>query len=87
MKTETATHAFRLGDRVRLSQLGRDRVRRNTPEIGTVVGLVSNSNPSSIRVLFDGLRSVKSLHKTYIEPLLEEADSSDSVREGAQAKL
>jgi hypothetical protein len=63
---------FRLGDRVCLSQLGKGRVRRPTTETGTVVGVVGNHNPSTVRVLFDGLKTVKSMHKTYIELLPDE---------------
>jgi hypothetical protein len=72
MNRQMAEHAFRLGDRVCLSQLGKDRVRKPTAETGTVVGLVGNRNPNTVRVLFDGLKTAKSLHKTYIEPLHHE---------------
>jgi hypothetical protein len=71
MNRHIIEQTFRLGDRVCLSQLGKCRVRRPTTETGTVVGVVGN-HPSTIRVLFDGLKTVKSIHKTYIEPLLDE---------------
>src|SRR6266496_1905853 len=63
---------YRLGDRVCLSQLGKQRSRKPTAETGTVVGLVSPHN-TSIRVLFDGLKTAKSLHRKYIEPLDDNA--------------
>jgi hypothetical protein len=69
MNRQLAEQAFQLGDRVRLSPLGKDRVRRPTTEIGTVVGLVNNRSPGTVRVLFDGLKTAKTLHKTYVEPL------------------
>jgi hypothetical protein len=71
MKSQIAEHTLRLGDRVCLSQLGKARVRRPTTETGTVVGVVGNHNPSTVRVLFDGLKTVKSIHRTYIVPLRE----------------
>jgi hypothetical protein len=70
-KAQLAQHRFKLGDRVRLSQLGKQRTRKPTAEIGTIVGLVSSHNPGSIRVLFDGLKTAKSLHRTYLEALGE----------------
>jgi hypothetical protein len=67
---------YRLGDRVRLSQLGKQRSRRPTAETGTVVGLVNPHN-TSIRVLFDGLKTAKSLHRKYIEPLDDNASKQE----------
>lgn len=61
-------HPFKLGDRVRLSPLGKQRTRNPTTEIGTVIGVVNHSS-GSVRVLFDGLKSAKSLHWTYVEAL------------------
>jgi hypothetical protein len=72
MNSRIAEQTLRLGDRVCLSQLGKARVRRPTTETGTVVGVVGNHNPSTVRVLFDGLKTVKSIHRTYIEPLHDE---------------
>ena len=66
-------HRFKLGDRVRLSELGKQRTRKPTTEIGTVVGLVNHST-GSVRILFDGLRTAKSLHWTYVEVLCERSE-------------
>lgn len=71
MKRQMVEHDFKLGDRVCLSQLGKDRIRKQIIETGTVLGR-SNRTPSTVRVLFDGLKGAKSLHKTYIEPLRQE---------------
>lgn len=70
IRAQVCQHSFRLGDRVRLSQLGKQRTRRPTSEVGTIVGLV-NHTTGSVRILFDGLRTAKSLHWTYVEPLGE----------------
>jgi len=69
LKAQLAQRRFKVGDRIRLSQLGKQRTRKPTTETGTVVGLVSSHNTGSIRVLFDGLKTAKSLHRTYIEVL------------------
>ena len=72
MKTEEAQlaqHRFKIGDRVRLSRLGKQRTRKLAMEIGTVVGVVSSRNIGSVRILFDGLKTAQSLHRTYIEPV------------------
>ncbi len=66
---QVAEQALRLGDRVCLSELGKARVRRPTTETGIVVGVVGTHNPSTVRVLFDGLKTVKSIHRTYIRLL------------------
>jgi hypothetical protein len=73
VRAQLYQHRFKLGDRVRLSQLGKQRTRKPTTETGTVVGLVNHST-GSVRVLFDGLRTAKSLHWTYIETLCERAE-------------
>ena len=74
VKAQFTQHRYKLGDRVRLSQLGKQRMRKQTTETGTIVGLVSSHNPGSIRVLFDGLKTAKSLDRTYIEALSELAE-------------
>lgn len=62
---------LKLGQRCRLNQLGRERSPRLSHGLGTVVGV----DRSSIRVIFDGRKSITSLHKTYVEGA-EEGDEA-----------
>ena len=62
------TTDFRLGDRVRLSELGKSRAPRTRIQTGRVVKLPkSNSGGTAIGVLFDGNKLPTWLHRTYIE--------------------
>jgi hypothetical protein len=62
-------HQFQVGDRVRLSELGRTRV----PGKRTAVGTVSVENrlavSDNVRILFDGSKRSMRLHHTWIEPI------------------
>jgi hypothetical protein len=60
-----------LGSSVRLSRLGVERCSKSRSHSGKIVGF-SRAN-GSIRVLFDGTKTPRSLHRTYIEPIDIEA--------------
>ena len=61
--------SFQVGDRVRLSELGKARIRPRSP-IGTVVGLGSQrGSAESVRVKFDDRRTAQRLHFTYLEAI------------------
>jgi hypothetical protein len=59
-----AAKEFRVGQRVRLSELGITRTPKATVRIGTVVGLPA---ASTIDVLFDGNKRPTKLHRSYVE--------------------
>ena len=60
-------HDFKIGDRVRLSALGKARSPRSIPT-GQIVSLVSRKpGYGSVRVLWDGLKAPRRLHASYIE--------------------
>jgi hypothetical protein len=63
---EANSQAFGVGDRIRLSRLGTERMQLTICSTGTVVGR-STRTAGSVRVLFDGLRTAKTVHRTYIE--------------------
>lgn len=56
---------FRIGDRVRLSQLGRQRMPRNKSTTARVVGY--GRSDTRIRVVFDGSAYPVSIHVSYLE--------------------
>jgi hypothetical protein len=56
---------FRIGDRVRLSELGRQRMPRNRATTAKVVGF--GRSDTRIRIIFDGSRYPVSLHASYLE--------------------
>jgi hypothetical protein len=57
--------AFATGQRVRLSALGLERCPRMQGYFGRVTGRGSGS---SYHVLFDGLKTTRQLHHTYLDP-------------------
>ena len=60
-------HDFKIGDRVRLSALGKARSPRTIPN-GQVVNVVLRKRGyGSVRVLWDGLTTSRRLHVSYIE--------------------
>ena len=61
----TKPEELRIGDRVRLSALGRERSPQMIDVLGTVVTM--SKLPSSVGVLFDGRRTTVVIHRTYIE--------------------
>ena len=56
---------LKLGSRFQLTQLGAKRCSRLIGQTGIIVGF-SRAN-GSIRVLFDGTKTARSLHRSYIE--------------------
>jgi hypothetical protein len=60
----TKNEFFRVGDRVRLSELGESRMMRVRTKAGRVVGF--GHVASSVRVLLDGQAAPVTLHKTYL---------------------
>lgn len=61
----TEQEYFRVGDRVRLSQLGRERMPRNKSTTAKVVGF--GRSDTRIRIIFDGSRYPVSIHTSYLE--------------------
>jgi hypothetical protein len=62
------------GSRFQLTPLGAERCSKIIGRAGIIVGF-SRSN-GSIRVLFDGTKTPRSLHRTYIEAVSIEARTS-----------
>jgi hypothetical protein len=62
-----ALSAFKIGDRVQLSSLGRSRSPKLAERSGSVVGLARNSQ--SVRVLFDGRKTPALLHLSYVQSI------------------
>lgn len=59
---------IKVGDRVRLSELGRSRNKKVRAETGTVVGIPKHaSGGGSFEVLMDGNKEATRLHRSYIE--------------------
>jgi hypothetical protein len=56
---------FRTGERVRLSELGRQRMPRNRATTAIVIGY--GRTDSSIRVRFTGSTNPVSIHVSYLE--------------------
>ncbi len=56
---------FRIGDRVRLSALGRQRMTRNKATTAKVVGF--GRTDSRVRIIFDGSSYPVSIHVSYLE--------------------
>ena len=56
---------FRIGDRVRLNELGRGRMPRNRAATAKVVGF--GRSDTRIRIVFDGSKYPVSIHVSYLE--------------------
>jgi hypothetical protein len=56
---------YRKGDRVRLSELGRQRMSRNRATTAVVVGY--GRSETTIRIVFDGSSYPVSIHASYLE--------------------
>jgi len=56
---------YRIGDRVRLSELGRTRMTRNRAMTAKVVGF--GRSETTIRIVFDGSSYPVSIHTSYLE--------------------
>jgi hypothetical protein len=67
----------KLGSRFQLTRLGIERCSKCGGRAGVVVGF-SRAN-GSIRVLFDGTKTPRSLHRTYIESIDLESHSPVAV--------
>jgi hypothetical protein len=63
---QRARPQFRVGDRVRLSELGRSRAPKAKVQTGVVVRLPGPS-AGGIQVIFDGNRAPTRIHRSYIE--------------------
>ena len=59
---------FFLGQRVRLSALGRERSPRTKSTTGIVVGIGGKSNPTAVEVRLDGNKTPWRYHPSYLEP-------------------
>lgn len=57
--------SFRIGDRVRLSELGKKRMTRNRTTTAKVVGY--GRVDTRVRILFDGSSYPVSIHVSYLE--------------------
>jgi hypothetical protein len=69
MTVKIESFPLKLGSRFQLTQLGAERCSKLIGQTGIIVGF-SRAN-GSIRVLFDGTKTARSLHRTYIEPVTE----------------
>jgi len=68
MKATTMTDEityFEIGDRIRLSELGRRRITRIRSTTGKVVGF--GRSDTIFRIVFDGSNYPVSIHHSYIE--------------------
>jgi hypothetical protein len=61
-----ANPIFRMGDRVRLSELGASRLKKAPSKTGRIVG-AGKASKLTIRVFFDGMKRPVSLHQSYLE--------------------
>jgi hypothetical protein len=64
----TKAYRFQVGDRVRLSELGRSRFPARQTALGTVIVEKSRTGGSNVRVLFDGSKKSVRLHEAFVEP-------------------
>lgn len=61
---------FKLGDRVQLSALGKQRSPRMRVQAGEVTGVAKPvSGGGTVDVLFDGNTMPTRIHRSYIEPI------------------
>jgi len=56
---------FQIGDRIRLSALGRSRMTRVRSTTGKVVGF--GRSETTLRIVFDGSNYPVSIHSSYLE--------------------
>jgi hypothetical protein len=77
MTIKTEDWNLKLGSRFQLSPLGIERCSKCSGQTGVVVGF-SRAN-GSIRVLFDGTKTPRSLHRSYIERADVESQSPAAV--------
>jgi len=62
----TKLSVYRVGDRVKRSELGKSRLRNAAAEFGVVTS--APKDISSVWVRFDGNKSSTRLHRSYIQP-------------------
>jgi hypothetical protein len=65
MVAESKKPAFELASRFLLTKLGVERCSKCTSPVGVVVGF----SRANVRVLFDGTKTARSLHCSYVEPI------------------
>ena len=64
LDTRAAMRGFQVGQRVRLSSLGAERCPRTKGDVGRIS---AKGSGHSYYVLFDGSKSARQLHRTYID--------------------
>jgi hypothetical protein len=67
--TPKELHGFKVGDRVRLSELGRSRSWRMPDVAGKVIGF--SGRATSVKVIFKGRTTPTTLHVSYLVPATE----------------
>jgi hypothetical protein len=77
------SQGIRVGQGVRLSELGLARSPKSTARIGTVVGL---PGASTVDILFDGNKRATKLHRSYVELDLDDETTRRQVEVGLKAK-
>lgn len=65
---------FKIGDRVRYSDLGRERFKYHANRIGTVIGYPTTASAVSVR--FDGNKASVSVHIDYLQRITPEASAT-----------
>jgi hypothetical protein len=74
---------FAIGARVRLSQLGAARSPKMKVRTGVIMALpFHDSGSATVRILFDGQREPRTVHRSYVEP-----DEDDLVRRLVEVAL
>jgi hypothetical protein len=66
---------FKLGDRVRLNELGASRSPKIKARTGVVVAVSGRRSGASLGILFDGNKRATTLHSSYVE--LDDAEAKD----------
>jgi hypothetical protein len=75
-----AAPQFRVGDRVRLSELGKSGAPRTKVQTGVVFSVPVGGR--SVQVIFDGNRQPTRIHRSYIELDSDYPDQNLKVRQG-----
>jgi hypothetical protein len=72
---EEKSHGISKGDRISLSELGRSHHPRYTGREGTVIGY--SVYPSSLRIIWDELRTPVAIHRNYLQRVEEASSVAD----------